>query len=31
MTQIQNARQLMQHCWDDKLPWIALAEGEFLG
>ncbi|CEJ56753.1 Putative C6 zinc finger domain protein [Penicillium brasilianum] len=31
MKQIQNARQLMQHCWDDNLPWIALAEGEFLG
>ncbi|KAJ5290700.1 uncharacterized protein N7443_010953 [Penicillium atrosanguineum] len=31
LKQIQNARQLMQHCWDDNLPWIALAGGEFLG
>ncbi|KAJ5584732.1 uncharacterized protein N7459_004532 [Penicillium hispanicum] len=31
MKQIQNARQLMQRCWDDKLPWVALARGEFLG
>ncbi|KAJ5167620.1 uncharacterized protein N7482_003214, partial [Penicillium canariense] len=31
MKQIQNARQLMQHCWDDNLPWVALAGGEFLG
>ncbi|KAJ5675406.1 hypothetical protein N7462_008303 [Penicillium macrosclerotiorum] len=29
--QIQNARQLVQHCWDENLPWIALASGEFLG
>ncbi|KAJ5171214.1 Aflatoxin biosynthesis regulatory protein [Penicillium coprophilum] len=31
MKQIQNARQLMQHCWDENLPWIALASGQFLG
>ncbi|KAJ5824942.1 hypothetical protein N7447_007282 [Penicillium robsamsonii] len=31
MKQIQNARQLMQHCWDKDLPWIALASGQFLG
>ncbi|KGO77751.1 Aflatoxin biosynthesis regulatory protein [Penicillium italicum] len=31
MKQIQNARQLMQHCWDEDLPWIALASGQFLG
>ncbi|KAJ5372991.1 Aflatoxin biosynthesis regulatory protein [Penicillium concentricum] len=31
MKQIQNARQLMQHCWDKNLPWIALASGQFLG
>ncbi|OQE25802.1 hypothetical protein PENFLA_c008G08184 [Penicillium flavigenum] len=31
MKQIQNARQLMQHCWDKNLPWIALAGGQFLG
>ncbi|KAJ5963953.1 uncharacterized protein N7479_003829 [Penicillium vulpinum] len=31
MKQIQNARQLMQHCWDKELPWIALASGQFLG
>ncbi|PYH49911.1 Zn(II)2Cys6 transcription factor [Aspergillus saccharolyticus JOP 1030-1] len=31
MKQIQNARKLMQRCWDEDLPWIALAEGEFLG
>ncbi|KAL3496501.1 fungal-specific transcription factor domain-containing protein [Aspergillus germanicus] len=31
MKQIQNARKLMQRCWDTELPWIAFAEGEFLG
>ncbi|RAL12030.1 fungal specific transcription factor domain-containing protein [Aspergillus homomorphus CBS 101889] len=31
MKQIQNARRLMQRSWDEDLPWIALAEGEFLG
>ncbi|CAI7651229.1 unnamed protein product [Penicillium glandicola] len=31
MKQIQNARQLMQHCWDENLPWVALASGQFLG
>ncbi|KAJ5787656.1 Crotonase core, partial [Penicillium paradoxum] len=31
MKQIQNARQLMQQCWDRNLPWIALAGGQFLG
>ncbi|PYI30616.1 C6 zinc finger domain protein [Aspergillus indologenus CBS 114.80] len=31
MKQIQNARKLMQRCWEEDLPWIALAEGEFLG
>ncbi|OJJ86831.1 Zn(II)2Cys6 transcription factor [Aspergillus glaucus CBS 516.65] len=31
MKQIQNARRLMQRCWDEDLPWIALAKGEFLG
>ncbi|OJJ45876.1 hypothetical protein ASPZODRAFT_68948 [Penicilliopsis zonata CBS 506.65] len=31
MKQMQNARQLMQRCWDEDLPWIALAQGEFLG
>ncbi|KAJ5194298.1 Aflatoxin biosynthesis regulatory protein [Penicillium cf. griseofulvum] len=30
MKQIQNARQLMQECWDRNLPWIALASGQFL-
>lgn len=28
--QVQNARTLMQRCWQEDLPWIALAEGEFL-
>ncbi|KKK11952.1 hypothetical protein ARAM_007196 [Aspergillus rambellii] len=31
MKQIQNARTLMQRCWDADVPWIALAQGEFLG
>ncbi|KAL2808026.1 fungal-specific transcription factor domain-containing protein [Aspergillus granulosus] len=31
MKQIQNARTLMQRCWDTDLPWIAFAQGEFLG
>ncbi|KAJ5143281.1 uncharacterized protein N7515_002068 [Penicillium bovifimosum] len=31
LKQIQNARQLMQQCWDEKLPWVALARGQFLG
>ncbi|KAE8381129.1 fungal-specific transcription factor domain-containing protein [Aspergillus bertholletiae] len=31
MKQIQHARKLMQRCWDEELPWIALARGEFLG
>ncbi|CBF89617.1 fungal specific transcription factor domain-containing protein [Aspergillus nidulans FGSC A4] len=31
MKQIHNARTLMQRCWDTKLPWIAFAQGEFLG
>ncbi|PYH99907.1 C6 zinc finger domain protein [Aspergillus ellipticus CBS 707.79] len=31
MKQMQNARTLMQHCWAEDLPWIALAQGEFLG
>ncbi|CAG7989631.1 unnamed protein product [Penicillium salamii] len=31
MKQIQNARQLMQHCWERKLPWVALAGGQFFG
>ncbi|KAJ5179061.1 hypothetical protein N7492_002271 [Penicillium capsulatum] len=31
MKQIQNARLLMQKCWEDKLPWIALASGQFFG
>ncbi|KAI9931431.1 hypothetical protein MW887_010006 [Aspergillus wentii] len=31
MKQIQNARKLMQRCWDEDSPWITLAQGEFLG
>ncbi|PWY86930.1 C6 zinc finger domain protein [Aspergillus heteromorphus CBS 117.55] len=31
MKQMQNARTLMQRCWAEDLPWIALAQGEFLG
>ncbi|PLN75247.1 hypothetical protein BDW42DRAFT_42300 [Aspergillus taichungensis] len=31
MKQIQNARALMQLCWNENLPWIALAQGEFVG
>ncbi|KAE8419458.1 fungal-specific transcription factor domain-containing protein [Aspergillus pseudocaelatus] len=31
MKQIQHARKLMQRCWDENMPWIALARGEFLG
>ncbi|KAJ5820460.1 hypothetical protein N7474_006051 [Penicillium riverlandense] len=31
LKQIQDARQLMQRCWKEKLPWVALAEGQFLG
>ncbi|KAL4971671.1 fungal-specific transcription factor domain-containing protein [Aspergillus desertorum] len=31
MKQIHNARTLMQRCWDTSLPWIAFAQGEFLG
>ncbi|KAJ0422182.1 fungal-specific transcription factor domain-containing protein [Aspergillus carlsbadensis] len=31
MKQIQSARKLMQRCWDTGLPWIAFAQGEFLG
>ncbi|RAL02461.1 Zn(II)2Cys6 transcription factor [Aspergillus ibericus CBS 121593] len=31
MKQMQNARTLMQRCWTEDLPWIALAQGEFLG
>ncbi|CAG8077128.1 unnamed protein product [Penicillium olsonii] len=31
MKQIQNARQLVQCCWERKLPWVALAGGQFLG
>lgn len=31
MKQNQNARKLMQRCWEEDLPWIALARGEFLG
>ncbi|KNG83705.1 C6 zinc finger domain protein [Aspergillus nomiae NRRL 13137] len=31
MKQINHARKLMQRCWDENLPWIALARGEFLG
>ncbi|KAA8643679.1 Zn(II)2Cys6 transcription factor [Aspergillus tanneri] len=31
LKQIQNARTLMQRCWTENLPWIALAQGEFLG
>ncbi|KAE8151621.1 C6 zinc finger domain protein [Aspergillus avenaceus] len=31
MKQIQHARRLMRRCWDEGLPWIALASGEFLG
>ncbi|KAL4779569.1 fungal-specific transcription factor domain-containing protein [Aspergillus varians] len=31
MKQIQNARVLMQRCWDTNLPWIAFARGEFIG
>lgn len=29
--QIQDARQLLQRCWAEGLPWIALVQGEFLG
>ncbi|KAJ6028820.1 hypothetical protein N7540_004396 [Penicillium herquei] len=31
MKQIQDARQLMQRCWEENLPWVALAGGEFFG
>ncbi|KAJ5648730.1 hypothetical protein N7490_005102 [Penicillium lividum] len=31
MKQIQDARQLMQRCWKENLPWVALAGGEFFG
>ncbi|KAL3476765.1 fungal-specific transcription factor domain-containing protein [Aspergillus californicus] len=31
MKQIQNARTLMQRCWDAELPFIAFSQGEFLG
>ncbi|KAL1963520.1 hypothetical protein VTN77DRAFT_8101 [Rasamsonia byssochlamydoides] len=31
LKQIKNARKLMQRCWEENLPWIALAHGEFLG
>ncbi|KAL3456500.1 fungal-specific transcription factor domain-containing protein [Aspergillus heterothallicus] len=31
MKQIQSARTLMQRCWDTDMPWIAFAQGEFLG
>ncbi|KAL1852244.1 hypothetical protein Plec18167_006057 [Paecilomyces lecythidis] len=31
LKQVQNARTLMQRCWAEDLPWIALADGEFLG
>lgn len=29
--QIQDARQLMQRCWEENIPWVALAGGEFFG
>ncbi|KAJ5924281.1 hypothetical protein N7466_008468 [Penicillium verhagenii] len=31
LKQIQDARQLMQRCWEENLPWVALAGGEFFG
>ncbi|KAL1979548.1 hypothetical protein VTN96DRAFT_5577 [Rasamsonia emersonii] len=31
LKQIKNARKLMQRCWEEELPWIALGQGEFLG
>ncbi|GFF34853.1 transcriptional regulatory protein moc3 [Aspergillus udagawae] len=31
LKQMQNARTLMQRCWDEDLPWSSLAQGEFLG
>ncbi|GAD93949.1 C6 finger domain protein, putative [Paecilomyces variotii No. 5] len=31
LKQVQHARTLMQRCWAEDLPWIALADGEFLG
>lgn len=31
MKQMQNARRLIQRCWDENKPWISLAQGEFLG
>ncbi|EAW23570.1 Zn(II)2Cys6 transcription factor [Aspergillus fischeri NRRL 181] len=31
LKQIQNARTLMQRCWNEDLPWSSLAQGEFLG
>ncbi|KAF7719071.1 Fungal Zn(2)-Cys(6) binuclear cluster domain-containing protein [Penicillium ucsense] len=31
LKQMQNARRLMQHCWERELLWIALADGQFLG
>ncbi|KAE8356665.1 fungal-specific transcription factor domain-containing protein [Aspergillus coremiiformis] len=31
MKQMQHARKLMQRCWDEELPWVALTRGEFLG
>ncbi|KAL4866097.1 hypothetical protein BDV12DRAFT_199535 [Aspergillus spectabilis] len=31
LKQFRNARSLMQRCWDTNLPWIAFAQGEFIG
>ncbi|EED18715.1 C6 finger domain protein, putative [Talaromyces stipitatus ATCC 10500] len=31
LKQFKNARKLMQRCWEEDLPWMALAHGEFLG
>ncbi|GES58746.1 C6 zinc finger domain protein [Aspergillus terreus] len=31
MKQIQSGRRLIERCWEENRPWIALARGEFLG
>ncbi|KAL5336296.1 fungal-specific transcription factor domain-containing protein [Aspergillus crustosus] len=31
LKQFRNARTLMQRCWDTNMPWIAFAQGEFIG
>ncbi|KAJ6164986.1 hypothetical protein N7470_003658 [Penicillium chermesinum] len=31
MKQIQDARQLVQRCWDGEVSWVSFATGEFFG